>query len=62
MPPAKNLSAVSLTPVNSFLTVTPVINFRLFGYFRPVSTTPGKNVIGGVNDTSDKFFTGDELY
>jgi hypothetical protein len=31
--PPKNLSAVSLTPA---------INFRLFGYFSLVSTTPGK--------------------
>ncbi len=36
-----NLSAVSLTPVNSFLAVslTPAINFRLFVFFWPVSTT-----------------------
>ena len=47
--PPKNLSAVSLSSVNSF---------RPFGYFRPVSMTPGKNVIAGVNDTGDKLFTG----
>ncbi len=29
-----------------------------FGYFWPVSTTPGKNVIAGVNDTADKLFAG----
>jgi hypothetical protein len=40
-----------------------------FGYFRQVSTTPGKNVIAGVNeaankltigvnDTADKLYTG----
>jgi hypothetical protein len=51
-----NLSAVSLTPVNSFLAVslTPAINVRLFGYFLPVSTTPGSNFIAGVNDTAEK--------
>ncbi len=34
--PAKNLSTVSLTPVNSFfsaVSLTPAINFSLFGYF-----------------------------
>jgi hypothetical protein len=35
----KNLSAVSLTPV---------IDFRLFGYFSLVSMTPGKNITVGV--------------
>jgi hypothetical protein len=30
------------------------INFRLFGYFLPISMTPGKNVIAGV---VDKLFT-----
>jgi hypothetical protein len=50
---------VLLTPVNSFSAVllTPAINFRPFGYFSPVSTTPGKNVIAGVVDTGDKLFT-----
>ncbi len=45
--PPKNLSAVSLTLVNSFsvVSLTLAINFRPFGYFWPVSTTPGKNVI-----------------
>ena len=27
---------------------------RPFGYFWPVSTTPGKNIIAGVIDTGDK--------
>jgi hypothetical protein len=33
--------------VNSFsaLSLTPAKNFRLFGYFLPVSTTPRKNLI-----------------
>ncbi len=48
-PPIKSFSAVSLTPV---------INFKFFGYFWPVSTTPGKNFITGVNDTADKFSAG----
>jgi hypothetical protein len=42
----------STTLVNSFL------NFRLFGYFRPVSTTPGSNFIAGVNGTAEKLFAG----
>ncbi len=56
--PPKNLPAVSLTPVNNFsaVSLTPAINFCLFGYFWPVSTTPGKNVIAGVNDTGDKLY------
>jgi hypothetical protein len=29
-----------------------------FGFFWPVSTTPGKNVFAGVNDTADKLFAG----
>jgi hypothetical protein len=32
-----------------------MINFMFFGFFWPVSTTPGKNVIAGVKDTADKF-------
>ncbi len=50
-----NFSAVSLVPA---------INFRLFSYFWPVSTTSGKKVITGV----DKLFagvndsTGNKLY
>ncbi len=43
--------------MNSFWVVllTPAaINFRFFGYFWLVSMTPGKNVIAGFNDTSDK--------
>ncbi len=55
---AKNLSAVLLTLVNSFSVVSlkkTVINFWLFGYFSPLSATPGKNVVDGVVDTSDKF-------
>ncbi len=44
------------------MSLIPAINFRLFGYFWPVSSTPGKNVISdklfaGVNDS-----TGDKLY
>jgi hypothetical protein len=41
--------------VNRFLVVSlrPVINFRLFGYFRAVSATPGKNL-----DTAKKLFAG----
>jgi len=31
-------------------------NFRSFGYFLPVSTTPGNNVIAGVFDTGDKLY------
>jgi hypothetical protein len=56
--PPKNLSAVSFTPVNNFsaVSLTPVISFWLFGYFWPVSRTPGKNVIAGVNDTGDKLY------
>ncbi len=53
----KNLSAVTLTSVNSFWVVllTPAINCRLFGYFWLVSMTHRvKNVIAGVHDTSDK--------
>jgi hypothetical protein len=55
--PQKNLSAVSLTPVNNFST-TPAINFRLFGFFSeryqrhrgdincsPVSTTQAINFL-----------------
>jgi hypothetical protein len=55
---SKNLSAVSLTPVNDFsaVSLTPAINFWLLGYFWPVSTTPGKNVIAGVVDTGDKLY------
>ncbi len=49
-----------MTPLNSFSaeSLTPVINFRRFGYFCPVSTTSGKNVLTGVNHTADKLFTG----
>ncbi len=39
--------------------MTPTINLRLFGYFCPVSTTPRKNVIGAVVDTSGKLFNSD---
>ena len=55
----KNLSAVSLTPANNFsaVSLTTAINFWLFGYFWPVSTTPGNNVIAGVVDTGDKLLT-----
>jgi hypothetical protein len=54
----KNLSTVSLTPVKNFsaVSLTPAINFGLLGYFLPVSTTPGKNVIAGVNDTGDNLY------
>jgi hypothetical protein len=53
--PPKNLLAVSLTPLNIFsaASTTPAINFTLFGYLWPVSTTPGKNVIAGVVFTGD---------
>ncbi len=34
--------------------------FYVFWLFVP--TTPGKNVIAGVNDTADKFFTDVKLY
>ncbi len=49
-----------LTPLNSFsaVSLTPMKNFRFFGYFWPVSTTPGKNFIAGVNNTKDKLFAG----
>ncbi len=66
--PPKNLSAVSLTPVKNFSSLTLAINFRLFGYFWPLSTTLGKNVITGVIDTGGKLFAGvndstdDKLY
>ncbi len=58
--PPKNLSVASLTPINSFsaVSLTPAINFRLFGYFWLVSTTLGKKVFAGVNDTAEKLFTG----
>ncbi len=42
----------------SLVSVSPVINFKLFGYFWPVSTTPWKNVIESVNNTADKLFAG----
>ncbi len=42
----------------SAVSLTPAINFRLFGYFWPVSLTLGKNVFAGVNDTAKKLFTG----
>jgi hypothetical protein len=46
-------------PINfSPVLLTPRINFRVFGYFWLVSTTPGKNVIASVNDTADKLFSG----
>jgi hypothetical protein len=32
-------------------TLTPAKNFRLFGYFLPVSTTPGNTFIASINDT-----------
>jgi hypothetical protein len=32
-------------------TLTTTKNFRLFGYFLPVSTTPGNKFIAGINDT-----------
>jgi hypothetical protein len=32
-------------------TLTPAKNFRLFGNFLPVSTTPGNTFISGINDT-----------
>ncbi len=38
------------------VSLTPAINFLLFVYFWPVSTTPGKNVIAGDNDTGDKLY------
>ncbi len=52
--PAKNLSAGSMTPVNNFSAVplTQAINLRFFGYFWPVSTTPGTKFIAGENDTA----------
>ncbi len=52
----KNLLAVLLIPVNGLLGVslTPVINVRLFGHFLPVSMSPGKNVIAGINDTGNE--------
>jgi hypothetical protein len=43
-------AAVSLTPVKNF---SAAINFRLFGYFWPLSTTPGNNFIAGVVDCCD---------
>jgi hypothetical protein len=46
------LAWLSKSPVS----LTPAINFRLFGYFWLVSTTPGKNVIAGVDDTGDKLY------
>ncbi len=44
-----------MTPLNNFsaVSLTPVINFRFFGYF-----SPEKNVTAGVNDTTDKLFAG----
>ncbi len=58
--PPNNLSAVLLSSDNSsaVVSLTPAKNFWLFGYFLPVSTTPGKNLIAGVVDISDKLFTG----
>jgi hypothetical protein len=52
----ENLLPVSLIPVNRYsaVSMTPAINFRLFGYFWSVLMSPGKNVIAGVNDTGDK--------
>jgi len=54
------VSPVTTTlPINfSPVLLTPMINFRVFGYFWLVSTTPGKNVIASVNDTADKLFSG----
>jgi hypothetical protein len=64
MTPPKNLSPVSLTPLNSFLAVslTPAINFSLFGYLYKqdsliasvVDTTEQLQFITGVVDTADK--------
>ncbi len=41
--------------MNSFsaVSLTPAINFMLFGYFLPVSMTLGENVIAGVVVTGD---------
>jgi hypothetical protein len=41
----EKLSALSLTPVKSFLALllTPVVNFSFIGYFLPVSMETGKN-------------------
>ncbi len=46
--PAKNLSAVSLTPVKIYRQCRWQRHFRLFGYFWLLSTTPGNNFIAGV--------------
>ncbi len=58
--PPKNLSAVSLTPVNNFsaVSLTPAINFRLFGFsLNGINDTGEKyKLFTGVNDTGDKFF------
>jgi hypothetical protein len=60
--PPKNLSAVSLTPVNSFSPVSKFVSLlvisdlyqRLRGkMLLPVSTTPAKKLFTGVNDTAD---------
>ncbi len=40
--------------IDTVLSLISTINFRLFDYFWPVSTAPGKNVITGVVDTGDK--------
>jgi hypothetical protein len=51
----KNLSVVSLTPVNNLSAVSHTGDnfFWLFGYFWLVSTTPGNNFIAGVGDCCD---------
>jgi hypothetical protein len=51
----KNLSPVSLTLLNSFsaVSLTPAINFMLFGYLYRQDS-----LIAGVVDTAGKFFAG----
>jgi hypothetical protein len=52
--PAKNLSAVSMTWMNSFSAIVDTgKNFRLFGDFWPVSTTTGKNFASLVINCCD---------
>jgi hypothetical protein len=59
--PAKNLSPVSLTPVNNFISPVSLILFRK----KPKSlkfivgvNDKAEKLFTGVNDTADKFFGG----
>ena len=58
MTPLKNLSPVSLTPLNSFFggVVDTGDKFDAFWFLMTVINDTGEKIFAGVNDTGDKLY------